>query len=148
MCSSDLAPAAPARPTSAEPAASSDARLDVVIEAQWKSVMSAMNGRKRMLGAFLEEITLVGVTEDALILSMDDLQRSVVDTGEHRPMLLEEMARVFGRPLELRVVKGLSKTQGRREKARQSDLQPIIDRAIEMFDGEEITRGKREGERN
>ena len=106
-----------------------------------------MNGRKRMLGAFLEEITLVGVTEDTLILSMDDLQRSVVDTGEHRPMLLEEMARVFGRPLELRVVKGVSKTQGRREKARQSDLQPIIDRAIEMFDGEEITRGKREGDR-
>jgi DNA polymerase-3 subunit gamma/tau len=107
-----LSSVAPARPTAAEPAASSDARLDVVIEAQWKSVMTAMNGRKRMLGAFLEEITLVGVTEDTLILSMDDLQRSVVDAGEHRPMLLEEMARVFGRRLELRVVKGVSKTQG------------------------------------
>ena len=123
-----------------------EARLDDGVKAQWAATLVALNGRSRMLGAFLEDITLVGATERALVLAMDDLQRSVVDTGEHRPLLQEELARAFGRPMELRVVRGQSKSGERREQARRADLQPIIDRAIQMFDGEIIDRAPRGGE--
>lgn len=138
--------AAVASAASDEAANLADVRLDDTVREQWKATLAAINGRNRMLGAFLEDINLAGVTDAALVLSMDDLQRSVVDTGEHRPLLQEELARTFGRPMELRVVRGQSRSGERREQVRRADLQPIIDRAIRMFDGEIINRGGRGGE--
>ena len=122
--------------------------LDEAGEAAWKQTMAATNTRKRMLGAFLEEVTFVGVAGDVAVLAMDGLHRAVVDSGEHRPVMLEELARAFGRTMDMRCVEGEARSITRRNTAAASDLQPIIDRAMEVFDGELIDRASRGGERN
>ncbi len=142
-----VAPAAPAAPRMPA-AAPVDVELDDASERAWKSVMAATNTRKRMLGAFLEEVTFLGVNGDVAVLAMDGLHRAVVDSGEHRPVMLEELSRAFGRTMDLRIVEGEARSITRRNTAAATDLQPIIDRAMEVFDGEVIDRAPRGGERN
>jgi len=100
-----------------------------------------------MLGAFLEEIRLVAVGGDAVVLAMDDLHRSVIDSPEHRSIVQDELVQIFGRPLALRYEAGTPQTPGARA-ARADDLKPMIERAMEMFDGEVIDRAPRGGDRN
>ena len=116
-------------------------QLDAGIEDLWKRTIDGVNARKRMLGAFLEESSLVGVSGDALVLGMDDLHRSVIDTGEHRPMVLEELARAFGRTMDLRCVAGEAKSVTRRANTTKESMQPLIDKAMQIFDGEVIEKG-------
>jgi DNA polymerase-3 subunit gamma/tau len=153
------APADPARTRSAagptRPQASAtavadppaDVERDGEIESAWTRTVAAVNARKRMLGAFLEESRLVGLAGGSLVLSMDHLHRSVVDAPEHRAMVCEEMARAFGRPLELRcsVVEGVTQAT---QVAKADSLKPLIERAMEVFDGEVIDRGGRGGDRS
>ncbi len=115
--------------------------LDATTETRWKMTITAVNGRKRMLGAFLEESRLVGVAGGALVLAMDDLHRAVVDVAEHRAIVREEMANVFGQPLELKCAPLAAERAPRRPSA--ADVQPNIDRAIAFFDGEVLDRGGR-----
>lgn len=139
------APAAPAAPRN--PGMPADVVLDEAGEAAWKSAMASTNTRKRMLGAFLEEVSFVGVSGDVVVLAMDGLHRAVVDSGEHRPVMLEELSRAFGRTMDLRCVEGEARSITRRNTAAATDLQPIIDRAMQVFDGELIDRASRAGER-
>ena len=65
VVATELAPEAPDAtppPSFGAPTASAelDAELDGAIEDNWKRAITAVNGRKRMLGAFLEETRLVG----------------------------------------------------------------------------------------
>jgi len=62
--------------------------------------------------------------------------------------MLEELTRAFGRTMDLRCVEGEAKSVARRNTAAATDLQPIIDRAMKVFDGEVIDRAPRGGERN
>ena len=154
------APTPPAAPTASAPAAferpaasasatatlDTEAQLDGGIEASWKDAISTVNGQKRMLGAFLEESRLVGVAGDTLLLAMDDLHRSVIDTAEHRPIVQQALAQAFGRPIELRCTSGTPVAVEKRAASTEANLKPMIDRAIEMFDGEIIDR--RGGERS
>jgi DNA polymerase-3 subunit gamma/tau len=142
-------PRAPFTPaaTSAPTAVAEDATLDEAVANAWRQTIARVNERKRMLGAFLEEIRLVGVAGGALVLAMDDLHRSVIDSSEHRPIVHEELARAFGRPIEFRCTAGEPVTPAQR--AAQADrLKPIIERAMEVFDGEVIDRAGRGGERS
>jgi DNA polymerase-3 subunit gamma/tau len=153
------APASPARTQSAasstRPQASAAAlaeppaavALDAETEAGWARTVAAVNGRKRMLGAFLEESRLVGLAGAVLVLAMDHLHRSVVDAPEHRAMVGEELTRAFGRPLELRcsVVEGVVQAT---QAAKADSLKPLIERAMEVFDGEVIDRSTRGGDRS
>src|SRR5262245_35756525 len=147
---------APERPTATRPAAftsaastavASDVTIDERIAESWKLTIARVNERKRMLGAFLEEIRLVGVAGDALVLAMDDLHRSVIASSEHRPIVHEELARAFGRPIEFRCTAGEPVTPAQRA-AKADSLKPMIDRAMEVFDGEVIDRAGRGGERS
>ena len=133
--------------TVATATASDDAQVDEGIVASWKQTIARVNERKRMLGAFLEEIRLVGVAGDTVVLAMDDLHRSVIDSSEHKPIVHEELARAFGRALELRCTPGVPDTPAQRA-ARADDLKPMIDRAMEVFDGEVIDRAGRGGDRS
>ena len=116
--------------------------LDEVIKSSWQATITAVSGRKRMLGAFLEETRLVGVAGGTLVLAMDDLHRSVVDATEHRALVQEELSRAFGRTLSLSCTPGAANTPEQRA-AKADSLKPIIDRAMEVFDGEVIERGER-----
>jgi hypothetical protein len=107
-----------------------------------------VNGQKRMLGAFLEESRLVGVAGDTLLLAMDDLHRSVIDTVEHRPIVQQALAQAFGRPLSLRCTPGAPVAVEKRAASTDASLKPMIDRAIEVFDGEVIDRASRGGDRS
>jgi len=132
---------------SAPTAVAEDVTLDDGIADAWKRTIARVNERKRMLGAFLEEIRLVGVADDALVLAMDDLHRSVIDSSEHRPIVHEELARAFGRPIAFRCTAGTPVTPAQRA-AQTDSLKPIIERAMEVFDGEVIDRAGRGGERS
>ncbi|HXJ70409.1 MAG TPA: hypothetical protein VNM39_16010, partial [Verrucomicrobiae bacterium] len=142
-------PRAPFTPAAmSTPAAiADDVTLDEGVANAWKQTIARVNERKRMLGAFLEEIRLVGVAGDALVLAMDDLHRSVIDSSEHRPIVHEELARAFGRPIEFRCTAGEPVTPAQRA-AQADSLKPMIDRAMEVFDGEVIDRAGRGGERS
>ena len=127
-------------------AVADDTLLDETIAGSWKLAIERVNERKRMLGAFLEESRLVGVAGDALVLAMDDLHRSVIDSQEHRPIVHEELARAFGRPLQLRCAPAGAGPSERRAALAES-FEPMIDRAREVFDGEVIDRAGRGGDR-
>jgi hypothetical protein len=140
---SNIGIAAPATTVSRGPQAAidpADVALDDVVTDTWQRTITFVNGRKRMLGAFLEESSLVGVAGDVLVLGMDDLHRSVIDTGEHRPMVLEELARAFGRTMDLRCVAGEAKSVTRRTSSTAESMKPMIDKAMQMFDGEIIEK--------
>jgi hypothetical protein len=131
---------------SATTAIAEDVTLDEGTANAWRQTIARVNERKRMLGAFLEEIQLVGVAGDALVLAMDDLHRSVIDSSEHRPIVHEELARAFGRPVVFRCTAGQPVTPAQRA-AQADSLKPMIERAMEVFDGEVIDRAGRGGER-
>jgi len=113
--------------------------LDETIRGYWNATIDAVNGRKRMLGAFLQDIRLLGVEGDTLVLAMTDLQRSVIDTSESRALVQEELARASGRALALRFVPHADETPEQRA-AKADSLASVIDRAREVFDGELIDR--------
>ncbi len=137
-----LAPAAPVAPRGPQAVIDmADVQRDGAVEDTWKRTIDGVNARKRMLGAFLEESSLVGVSGDTLVLGMDDLHRSVIDTEQHRPMVLEELARAFGRSMDLRCVAGEAKSVTRRANTTQESMQPLIDKAMQIFDGEVIEKG-------
>ncbi len=125
-------------------ATSDEPGLDEGVRRSWNAAVDGVNGRKRMLGAFLQDIRLVGVAGDTLVLAMTDLQRSVVDTAESRALMQEELARTFGRSLALRFVAEAGETPEQRA-AKADSLASVIDRAREVFDGEVIDRGRRPG---
>jgi DNA polymerase-3 subunit gamma/tau len=109
-------------------------KLDAEIEERWRTVVEAINGKKRMLGAFLQESRIVGVTSRALVLAMDALHRSVVDEHDNRFMVEQEMSRTFQTALSLRCV--VETTAPARPQP--ADLKPLVDRAIAWFDGDVI----------
>jgi hypothetical protein len=121
--------------------------LDDAIAADWRAVVKTLAERKRMLGVFLEESTLRGVSDTRLVLEMDDLHRAVIDSGEHRALIQSELASRFGRTLELVCIGGAA-APVRPIAQRIQDLQPMIDRAIEVFEGEVIERPTRPGDRS
>ena len=123
-----------------------DPVIDVAEESQWKQTIGRVNARKRMLGAFLEESLYQGLAGDTLVLAMDDLHRAVVDVAEHHALVCEELGRVFGRPLGLRCVPLPDGAAPKRLSV--DDVKPMIDRAIQMFDGEVMDRRDRGGDRS
>ncbi|MFM8559238.1 MAG: hypothetical protein ACKOC6_06510, partial [bacterium] len=132
----------------AAPAADGEPVITPETEATWDRVIAEVNGRKRMLGAFLEESTLVGLAGDTLGLAMDDLQRAVVDNPEQRPIVVEELGRAFGRPIALRIMRGArAKTIARREAARDVDFDDIIRKLVTAIDGVAVTRPAPGGDR-
>jgi hypothetical protein len=70
-----------------------------------------------------------------------------VDAPEHKSLVQEELARTFGRPLLLQCTAGEPITHATRT-AKADTLKPLIERAMEVFDGELIDRAPRGGERN
>ena len=150
------APAAPARGASeagmaatatAEAAPDASSAADEPSERCWRATVAGVLARKRMLGAFLEESRFVGVGEDRLTLAMDDLHRAVIEEKENRAIIAAEVLRAFGRPLELRCAP--ADTAGPGAKAAEPvDVNAMIERAVEWFNGEAITPSDRRPERD
>ena len=103
--------------------------------AAWASVVTSVNGTKRMLGAFLQACRLDGVTETHVVLAMDDLHRAVVDEKENRAIIAREVGRAFGRPLTVRCV---PLAGGPPARPSAEEIGPLIDRAIAWCEGEII----------
>lgn len=146
---------APTQPRASAPAATvtaprpaevgTEVALDPQVEARWKSTIQGVNARKRMLGAFLEESALLGVAGDAVVLSMDELHRAVVEESSNQSMIAEELQRVFGRPLGIRCTAVVE--QDPRAVPTEADVKPMIDRAIAWFEGDVIERPGQGAER-
>jgi hypothetical protein len=133
------APPAPATATATlDPTA---VELDDRLTERWQSVIAAVNGRKRMLGAFLVEGRFLGVSARGVELAMDDLHRAVVDDAENRTLIANELAQAFGRPLKLCCVPLTPDLAAERPGKR--DLAPIIDRTIAWFEGDIVERPAR-----
>jgi DNA polymerase-3 subunit gamma/tau len=132
---SDLEAPSPLTPTMTTAVLDDDApRLDADVEQRWLSVIEAVNAQKRMLGAFLQESRLLGVTSKALVLAMDALHRSVVDERDNRALVERNAEAAFGAPLKLQCV--TEADAGARQ--RPSDVKPLVDRAIAWFEGDVI----------
>jgi hypothetical protein len=123
----------------ADPALERDARVD----ACWRATLEAVNRRKRMLGAFLEESRFLGVAGDFLVVAMDDLHRAVVEEKENRGLLLAEARGPFGRAFGLRCVPLAEAPPALEPGATEVDVEPMIHRAIAWFDGDVIERTER-----
>ena len=115
-------------------------RLDESIEEQWMSVVEAVNGQKRMLGAFLQESRLVGIAGRSLVLHMDALHRSVVDERDNRALVERHVAERFGMSLTLQCM-----VAGANLRREAEDLTPLVERAIAWFEGEMISRPRETG---
>ena len=114
--------------------------LDATILERWERVMEAVNARKRMLGAFLQESRLLGVTREAIVIAMDDLHRSVVDERTNRELVESEAAVAFGRRLVLRCAVPGPDDGARVRKA--AEVRPLVEQAIRWFDGDPVQPGR------
>jgi len=121
-----------------------EARLDDDIEVRWRTAVEAINAQKRMLGAFLQESRLVGVTSRALVLAMDHLHRSVVDERDNRALVERHVADAFGAALFLQCVVEV----GGAARPSREDVKPLVDRAIAWFEGDVIQRPAGDGGRS
>jgi len=122
-------------------AVADEAQNSPEMEARWRDVLSGINGRKRMLGAFLEACRFVGCGGNLVWVAMDDLHRVVVEEQENRALIGEEIRRAFGDMHALHCVSGAGASEIARQAAQ--DLKPLVDQAIAWFDGEVIERTKR-----
>jgi hypothetical protein len=125
------APVAPALPaTEALPS-------DEAAELLWREVTARVNGKKRMLGAFLEESRFRGMADFGLELEADDLHAAVIDEKDNRVVLHEAIRAVFGTPVAFRCVKPSQPLPSSVIRT-NADVQPMIDRTIAFFDGEAV----------
>ena len=113
------------------------------LDARWKDVLSGINGRKRMLGAFLEACRFMGCAGNTVCVGMDDLHRVVVEEQENRALIGEEIRRAFGDLHALRCVTGESAGGAAMPRPTAQDLKPMVDQAIAWFEGEVIERARR-----
>ncbi len=135
-------PAAAAAPRTQSGTALAEAPvLDAEIESRWQQAIEAVIVRKRMLGEFLKECRLEGISGDHLVLAMDSLRRSVIDAAESKAEVGQELRRLFGRPLDIRCTE-LGPDAIKRPRT-SDEVKPLIDRAIEFFDGEVLGGGGR-----
>ena len=111
----------------------------------WRAALAGINARKRMLGAFLEESHFLGLAGETLVVAMDHVHSMVVKEKENLALVTEAARRAFGRALELRCIP-LEASQQRRRPALE-DVAPMVERAIEFFQGEQIEPKKRRSER-
>lgn len=144
------APAAevwPSAGTPPAPVATLEAELECgpETESRWRETVTGINARKRMLGAFLEETRFMGLAADALVVAMDQVHTIVVEEKENLAIMTEEASRVFGRALTLRCVP-LEASQ-RRRRPTLEDVAPLVEQAIEFFQGEPVEPKTRRSER-
>jgi hypothetical protein len=120
--------------------------LDAETLERWERVMEAVNARKRMLGAFLQESRFMGVSRGAIVIAMDDLHRSVVDERTNRELVESEAAAVFGRRLTLRCA--MPGPEGGPRVRKEAEVRPLVERAIRWFDGDPVQKPGREAPRS
>jgi hypothetical protein len=111
---------------------------------RWEATVQGVNGKKRMLGAFLQESRFLGVTTRAVFLAADDLHRSVVDEQGNRALVEEQLVQVFGRAVALQVVPLVADDAA----SPKPDVRPMVERAKQWFDGDLIGRPKTETPRS
>jgi hypothetical protein len=122
-----------------------EAECDEQAERCWRDALAGINARKRMLGAFLEESHFVGLSGSDLVVAMDHVHCMVVQEKENLALLTAETTRAFGRALGLRCVP-LDASRVRRRPGVE-DVAPMVERAIEFFQGEAIEPKSRRSER-
>ena len=79
------------------------------------------------------------------MLAMDDLHRTVVEEKENRAIVVAEIVRAFGTPLELRCA---PLAEAGLEAPTPTDYRPLVDQAIAWFQGDPIERPTPKRERN
>ena len=111
---------------------------------RWEAAVQGVNGKKRMLGAFLQESRFLGVTSRAAFLAADDLHRSVIDERDNRGLVETQMLEAFGRPVALQVVALVADDAA----PAKPDVGPLVERAKQWFDGDLIGRPNGESRRS
>ena len=116
------------------------------VSARWQAALQAINTRKRLLGAFLEESVFMGRAGDVVVVAMDDLHRAVVDEKDNRAIVAEELRRAFGEPLQIRCEP--SQAVGPLPpRPSPDDTHAMVMKTLEWFGGEAGTPKPPTGER-
>jgi hypothetical protein len=139
-------PARGAAPGAATATAELVVETDERMEACWIQTLEAVSQRKKLLAAFLKESRFVGLAGETAVVAMDDLHRAVVDEKENRAIVTEALCAAFGRQLKLHCAT-LDAAELAAKRPTHESVKPMIDKAIEWFDGDIIERGGRDGER-
>jgi hypothetical protein len=113
---------------------------DAAALSAWQRALAAVNQRKRMLGAFLEDCRFLGAASDAVLIAMDDLHRAVVEEKDNRAILTDELTRAFARPLDVRCMPLAEAGLEPRRPPQAADVAPLIERAIDFFQGDVLDR--------
>ena len=99
---------------------------------RWEAAVQGVNGKKRMLGAFLQESRFLGVTARAVFLAADDLHRSVVDERDNRALVEQQLVPLAADDAT----------------PPKPDVRPMVERAKQWFDGDLIGRPKTDAPRS
>jgi DNA polymerase-3 subunit gamma/tau len=119
---------------------------DAESEQRWREVIAAVNKRKRLLGAFLEESIFVGRAGAELVVAMDDLHGAVVEEKDNRALLAEEVRSVFGEDAVMRCAP-LAAAGDLARGPSPEQTQAMVQRTLLWFRSEAVPPKERKGER-
>ena len=71
---------------------------------EWHEVVRRVKEQKLMVGVFLEESRRVGWEENFLLLSADEVHRSLLEAPDNRGLLSKTMSDVYGKTVRVRFV--------------------------------------------
>jgi DNA polymerase III subunit gamma/tau len=125
----------PVRPAGA-PDPSIPVECDERLSGCWRATLEGINGRKRMLGAFLEASRFVGLAGDVMVVAMDQVHSLVALEKDNLTIIQAEAQRAFGRAVRLYCAPLDAGDQPKRPALR--DVEPMVERAIEFFQGEVV----------
>jgi len=68
---------------------------------RWQELVSAVNLRKRLLGAFLDESSAINIEGNELSITSDDLHLAVLGEKDNLAIIMGEARRIFGNAIEI-----------------------------------------------
>lgn len=105
---------------------------------KWRMVVKEVKQKRRTLGSFLEKMKVLRVEENSIILGSEvNFHKQTLEKKENKKLIFEELKKFFSEKFSLQFKQVTPKKKGKKKSAR---LQEIVAEAIEIFEGEVISR--------
>jgi len=105
---------------------------------KWKEVIKEVKQKKRTLGSFLEKMKVLSVEENSIVLGSEvNFLKEVIEKRENKKLICEELKKFFSRNFSL---KFKQITPIKTKKKESVSLREIVAKAIEIFEGEVISK--------
>jgi len=105
---------------------------------KWKEVIKEVKQKKRTLGSFLEKMKVLSVEENSIVLGSEvNFLKEVIEKRENKKLICEELKKFFSKNFSL---KFKQITPIKTKKKESVSLREIVAKAIEIFEGEVISK--------